>query len=385
MADAELGRIHSLREPIAKRREREGKTFDTSHPLAQAIIKGWKTGPKKGSPVDCFVISPDFELMGRQLVNEFFKESWAKKLRDEENYLIFLKEALEGKQPGLGNIILNSEVSSQEVLDVFQTPVVGYKNYTVVVIDTRAFEDGGTLTVDIETGRADADGAFLLFDGDSELPMDEWVPKEKRLDYAWIEPDEPGQLTHRFDRGAFFRLGATGHHRRNEKGSTNAFKARISVEGNQRVESLEKEEPESDEHISEMPLNELRLVLDKTQSSQEILDAFRAPGEGYQDYTVVSIDTTAFEGSGTLIIDIRVGAADISGSFDLFDGDAELPTEGYPDGALNSAWGIRPGEAGKIRHHFARGSVFKLGATGDWYGEKGRINAFQARISVVEN
>ena len=232
MADAELGRIDSLQEPIAKRRKREGKTFDTSHPLAQAIIKGWKTGPKKGSPVDCFVISPDFELMGRQLVNEFFKESWAKKLRDEENYLIFLKEALDGKQPGLGNIILNSEVSSQEVLDVFQTPMVGYKDYTVVVIDARAFENGGTLTVDIEVGRADADGAFLLFDGDSELPMDEWVPKENRLDYAWIEPDETGELTHRFDRGEFFRLCATGHHRRNEKGSTNAFKARISVEEN---------------------------------------------------------------------------------------------------------------------------------------------------------
>ncbi len=167
--------------------------------------------------------------MGRQLVNEFFKDNWDKKLRDEESYLIFLKEALEGKQPGLGNIILNSEESSQEVMDVFRTPMVGYKDYTVVVIDTRAFENGGTLTVDIEVGRADAEGAFLLFHGDSELPMDEWVPKDKRLDYAWIEPDETGKLTHRFDRGEFFRLGATGHHRRNEKGSTNAFKARISV------------------------------------------------------------------------------------------------------------------------------------------------------------
>ena len=218
-----------MREPIAKRREREGKAFDTSHPLAQAIIKGWKTGSKKGSPVDCFVISPNFKLMGRQPVNEFFKDNWHKKLRDEESYLIFLKEALEGKQPGLGNIILNSEVSSQEVFDVFRTPVVGYKDYTVVVIDTRAFENGGTLTVDIETGRADAEGFFYLFDGDSELPMDEWVPKDKRLASVWLEPDERRKLTHRFDRGAFFRLGATGCSGKNEKGSTNAFKAKISV------------------------------------------------------------------------------------------------------------------------------------------------------------
>jgi len=232
VADAELGRKHSLREPIAKRRKREGKTFDTSHPLAQAIIKGWKTGSKKGSPADCFVISPDFKLMGRQPVNEFFNDNWAKKRRGEASYLIFLKEALEGKQPGLGNIILNSEVSSQEIFDVFRTPMVGYKDYTVVVIDTRAFENGGTLTVDIETGRADAEGFFYLFDGDSELPMDEWVPKEKRLAFVWIEPDETRQLTHRFEQGAFFRLGATGCYGRREKGSTNAFKAKISVEEN---------------------------------------------------------------------------------------------------------------------------------------------------------
>ena len=219
-----------MREPIAKRREREGKTYDTSHPLAQAIIKGWKTGTKKGSPADCFVVSPDFQLTGRLLVNDFIHDTWRRKLRWEEGYLMFLKDSLAGKQPGLGNITLNSEEPSQEVLDVFRTPTVGFQDYTVVVIDTRAFEKGGTLTVDIETGRADAEGFFYLFDGDSELPMDERVPKDKRLASAWLEPDETKQLTHRFDRGTFFRLGATGCYRKNEKGSTNAFKARISVE-----------------------------------------------------------------------------------------------------------------------------------------------------------
>lgn len=298
---------------------------------------------------------------------------------------MFLKECLAGKQPGLGNIILNTEEPSQDVLDFFRTPTVGFQDYTVVVIDTRAFENGGTLTVDIETGRADAEAHFYLFDGDSELPMDEWVPKEKRLASAWIEPDETGQLTHHFEQGAFFRLAATGCYGRSEKGSTNAFKAKISVAEYPQVESLEKEESESDEDTPETPLSELSVVLDKAQPSQEILDAFRAPGTGYQDYTVVNIDTTAFEGSGTLIIDIRVGGADISGSFDLFDGDTELPTEGYPDAALSSAWGIGPNQTGKIRHRFGQGKVFKFGATGDWYGEKGRINAFKARISVVEN
>lgn len=222
-----------MREPIAKRREREGKTFDTSHPLAQAIIKGWKTGSKKGSPVDCFVISPEFELMGRLLVNEFFDDNWNKfKRRDEASYLMFLKDSLEGTQPGLGNIILNSEAPSQDVLDFFRTPVVGYQDYTVIAIDTRAFEKGGTLTVDIETGRADAEGSFYLVDGDDDLPSAERVTKYMVLAMKWLEPDETGQLTYRFDRGQFFKLGATGVHSRSEKGSINAFKAKISVEEN---------------------------------------------------------------------------------------------------------------------------------------------------------
>ena len=296
---------------------------------------------------------------------------------------MFLKECLEGKQPGLGNITLNSEEPSQNVLDFFRTPMVGFQDYTVVVIDTRTFENGGTLTVDIETGRADAEGYFYLVDGDNDLPTAERVTKHMVLAQTWIEPDETGQLAHRFDQGQFFKLGATGAHSSSEKGSINAFKAKISVAEYPQVASSEKEDSESDENIPEVPLSASRLVLDKAQSSREILDAFRAPGTGYQDYTVINIDTTAFEDGGTLIIDIHVGNAGIFGSFDLFDGDTELPTEGYPD-ALTSAWGIGPNQTGKIRHRFARGSVFKFGATGDWYGEKGRINAFQARISVEE-
>ena len=297
---------------------------------------------------------------------------------------MFLKGCLEGRQPGLGNITLNSEEPSQDVLDFFRTPMVGFQDYTVVVIDTRAFENGGTLTVDIETGRADAEGYFYLVDGDNDLPTTERVTKHMVLARTWIEPDETGQLAHRFGRGQFFKLGATGAHSSSEKGSINAFKAKISVAEYPQVASSEKEDPESGENIPEMLLSALSLILDQAQPSQEILNAFRAPGTGYQDYTVINIDTTAFEDGGTLIIDIHVGNAGIFGSFDLFDGNTELPTEGYPD-ALTSAWGIGPNQTGKIRHRFARGSVFKFGATGDWYGEKGRINAFQAQISVEEH
>ena len=229
--NCELGRISSLREPIAKRREREGKNFDTSHPLAQAIIKGWKTGAKKGSPVDCFVISPDFELMGRQLVNDLRADSESRGLSRDPYYLAFLKESLEGKQPGLGNIILTREHPSQKVLDTFRTPICSHHDYTIVVIDTRAFENGGTLTIDIELGRGDSDGSFYLINSDTEFPTTEGIPREDLLASAWSESGETGQITYRFDQGQLFKLGAIGYSSE-EIETVNAFQAKISVEEN---------------------------------------------------------------------------------------------------------------------------------------------------------
>ena len=229
--NCELGRIYSLREPIAKRREREGKTFDTSHPLAQTIIKGWKTGSTKGSPVDCLVISPAFELMGRQPANELHEDIKYSRRRRVEYYLTFFKEALAGKQPGLGNIVLTPEQTSQSVLDLFRTPTVGnYQDYTVVTIDATAFENGGTLIIDLEIGREEGEAAFYLFNGDKELSTEEESPKDK-ITWEWGEPRDTRQITHAFDRGQFFKLGVTGHWARDEP-CINAFRAKISVEEN---------------------------------------------------------------------------------------------------------------------------------------------------------
>ena len=227
--NSELGRIRSLREPIAERREREAKTFDTTHPLAQAIIKGWKTGAKKGSPVDCFVISPAFELMGRQLVNDLGEASKNRGLQENVYYLTFLQEALQDKQPGLGNVILSSEQPSQEVLDTFRTPTGNHQHYTTVVIDTRAFENRGTLMIDIEVGRGDADGTFFLVNGDIELSTEAGITKDQNLASVWSEPGETGRITHCFDRGQLFKLCATGYSDEAEE-AVNAFHAKISVE-----------------------------------------------------------------------------------------------------------------------------------------------------------
>ena len=97
--NAELGRTPSLRGPITKRREREDKTYDTTHPLAQVIMKGWT----KGSPVDCLVISHDFELLGKQPLNDFLDDTWDRGIPEEENYLTFLIESLKGRSPGFAD------------------------------------------------------------------------------------------------------------------------------------------------------------------------------------------------------------------------------------------------------------------------------------------
>ena len=238
-----MGRVPSLQDPINKRRERERTTFDTSHALAQAIMRGWK----KHSPADSLVISPAFELMGRQPVNEFPGANKA------QHYLTFLKESLDGKLPGFGeetsepqstggetlsnsgtasinglNVVLTREKPEQEILNIFRTPEHSFQDYTVIEIDTTAFKNGGTLSIDISVGNAEPMGSFDLYDGKTELPT-KGMP-EGALASAWdIPPGKRGTIKYHFDRGQAFKLGATGSWF-SEEGSINAFLATISVE-----------------------------------------------------------------------------------------------------------------------------------------------------------
>ena len=219
-----------MREAIAKRCLREGITFNTDHALAQAIIKGWKTGSKKGSPVDCFVISAEFELMGRQLVNDLDDDRRNRGLPSEEAYYqSFLNDAMDGKQPGLGNIVLTSENPSQEVSDIFRSPLVDNHKVTIVNIDVRSIEDGGTLTIDILMGREEGDGLFYLFDGDLKFTEESKIPTKSNLASTWGETSETCQIKYRFEHGQFLKLVATGEWDA-EKPYINAFHAKISVE-----------------------------------------------------------------------------------------------------------------------------------------------------------
>ena len=201
-------------------------------------MKGWKDG----SPVDCLVISPQFEVMGRQPVNELLFAGGD----TPRHYLTFLQESLAGQQPGLGEdtsepeplnsdtvlsrlkVVLNDVRTSQEVLNIFRTPEPGFQDYTVVEIDATAFENGGMITIDISVGHAEAAGSFDLFAGDSELPT-QGTPKNA-LASAWgIPPGGTERITYIFDRGQSFRFGATGDWF-SKSGSINAFLATISVE-----------------------------------------------------------------------------------------------------------------------------------------------------------
>lgn len=214
------------------KRLRDAKSIDEMPPLTQTIVGAWK----RLSPVDCLIISPALELMGRQPVNELSRHNRHKRA---EHYRLFLIESLAGKRPGLGekdptrlansrNISLNPMQPSIEILDTFQIPESGSQDHTVIEIDATAFENGGILTIDIQVGRTAPVGSFDLFDGNSE-PRTEGTPEEA-LAHAWgIQPSETGAITHRFDKGQVFQLKATGGWV-DEKGSINAFRARISIQ-----------------------------------------------------------------------------------------------------------------------------------------------------------
>ena len=214
------------------KRLRDAKGIDEMPSLLQTIVRAWK----RHSPTDCLIISSELELMGRQAVNELSPYKWHKKA---EHYQLFLVEALAGKRPGLGqkaptplssnlNVILNPAHPSIEVLDTFRTLAAGSQDYTVVKIDATAFENGGTLTIDIQVGRAAPVGSFDLFDDNSETST-EGISKGA-LAHAWgIHPGETRTIIYRFDKGQIFQLRATGGWV-DEKESTNAFRARISIQ-----------------------------------------------------------------------------------------------------------------------------------------------------------
>ncbi|MDE0426470.1 MAG: RNA polymerase sigma factor [Candidatus Poribacteria bacterium] len=126
------------------------------------------------------------------------------------------------------NVVLNDEKPLQEILSVFQTPTGGYQDYNVFEIDTTAFKNGGTLTVNIWIGSAEASGKFVLFASDSELST-EGVPKVVLTSASGIRRGKVGKITYRFEEGTLFKLGVAGNAFSGEE-QVNSFLARIFID-----------------------------------------------------------------------------------------------------------------------------------------------------------
>ena len=124
------------------------------------------------------------------------------------------------------------------------------------------------------------------------------------------------------------------------------------------------------------------IVLNDEKPSQDVLSIFQTPSVGYQDYTVIEIDTTAFKNGGMLTIDLWIGGAEAAGAFILFASDSEHSTDNMPKIVIASASGIVPGKSGRITHRFDEGTRFKLGATGNLFSGEGKVNSFLAKISI---
>ena len=203
--------------------------------LARTIVRNkWWIGP-----VDAWIISPELETIGHVAVNEYLGNNRREDgTLESQNYLLFLRDSIEGKFPGFGNIILSPEHPSQTTLDAFRTVEYGHQDYTVIILDTIAFENGGTLTIDLEVGNGKAHGQFHLLDVNAKLIFDPDHAHPTRpllhrsIDVVWGDPGETIQITHRFERGQLFKLVAlvaTGWIS-DEMGSINAFQAKVSVE-----------------------------------------------------------------------------------------------------------------------------------------------------------
>lgn len=210
---------------------RDTAGYQEIYPLGWTIIDHkWRRGP-----VDAWIISRDLEAIGHVSINEYLGENRREDgTLESDNYLLFLHDSLADKLPGFGNIVLTPDHPSKTLLDVFRTPEYGHQDYTVVVIDTTAFKNKGTLTIDIELGNDKAYGSFFLLNADHKLSYD---PENRRPEVAmfdgahdigWYDPSEIGQMTHQFESGQIYKLVGMGWGS-NEKGSINAYHAKISV------------------------------------------------------------------------------------------------------------------------------------------------------------
>lgn len=108
-----------------------------------------------------------------------------------------------------------------------------------------------------------------------------------------------------------------------------------------------------------------------------------APGNGQQNYNVYYIDTRDFVTGGVLVMEIQIAReSGTDGSFDLYPPNVRIPTQGPPNGAVAGRHDVAKGSQTEIEYQFAKGELFALGLSGNWFSEKGKTGKVYLRVSV---
>ena len=214
-------------------------------------------------------------------------------------------------------------------------------------------------------------------------PLDETIPLAQAIKKGWKEHSPADSLVFSPDLELMGRLPVNDRHAPYNGAKGYLLFLQESLDG--KLPGLREDAPihwdtllETAVESGAMVDDGLRVTLTDEHSEQEVLSVFRTSETDAHNYTVVEIDATAFEDGGVLVIDVWVGESEVSGSFDLFSGDA---TEFAPANALVSARNIPTNQREVIKHSFDGSQFFKLGAIGN-SSENGKINGFLATISV---
>ena len=125
-----------------------------------------------------------------------------------------------------------------------------------------------------------------------------------------------------------------------------------------------------------------RIKLDDVSSRGKGSGVIVAPGQGKQIYNVHEIDVSSFDSGGILLVDITLGDGESAGSFDLFPEGVPLP-HGSPKGSVARSYDVPSGESRTMTLQFAKGQVFRFGASGNWFSEKGTTNEFRFEARAV--
>ncbi len=125
------------------------------------------------------------------------------------------------------------------------------------------------------------------------------------------------------------------------------------------------------------------IVLTHSQPVAQRVAPITAPGMRQMAYNVFTIDTRDFVEGGVLDIELQVaGNSQTDGSFDLFPGNAAIPTQGRAPRTLVGRYDVRRGTSTRMEYRFAPGQVFAFGLEGNWFSPRGATGTVRFRVSV---